>query len=65
MRKYIALIVGVAVLGAGLWSLKVLLLDADRIPMLYLVGAGFLVFLGVSLVGATLREWSQSRTSSS
>ena len=32
MRKYIALIVGVAMLGAGLWGLKVLLLDAASFP---------------------------------
>jgi hypothetical protein len=61
MRKYIALIVGVVMLGAGLWGLQVLLLDADSIPLLYLAGAGFLAFLGVCLVGATLREWKQSR----
>lgn len=56
---------GVAMVGAGLWGLKVLLLDAARIPMLYLVGASFLAFLGVCLVGATLREWNQRHPSSS
>jgi hypothetical protein len=65
MRKYIALIVGVAMLGAGLWGLKVLLLEAESFPLLYLVGAGFLAFLGVCLVGATLREWNQRPASSS
>jgi hypothetical protein len=65
MRKYIALIVGAAMLGAGLWGLKVLLLDAESFPLLYLLAAGFLAFLGICLVGATLREWNQRHASSS
>ncbi len=65
MRKYIALIVGIAMLGGGLWGLKVLLLDAESFWMLYLVGAAFLAFLGVCLIGATLREWNQRPASSS
>lgn len=65
MRKCIALIVGVAMLGAGLWGLKVLLLDALSFSRLLLVGAGFLAFLGVCLVGATLREWNQGSKPSS
>jgi arginine exporter protein ArgO len=65
MRKYIALIVGVAMLGAGLWGLEVLLLETERFRMLLLVGAAFLVFLGVCLVGATLREWNGRRSPSS
>ena len=65
MRKYIALVVGVAMLGAGLWGLDVLLLESESFWMLYLVGAAFLAFLGVCLIGATLREWKQRPASSS
>jgi arginine exporter protein ArgO len=59
MRKYIALIVGAAMLGAGLWGLKVLLLEAESFQIVLLVGAAFLAFLGVCLIGATLREWNR------
>jgi hypothetical protein len=65
MRKYIALIIGVAMLGAGLWGLEVLLLEADSFRMVLLVGAGFLAFLGVCLIVATLREWNQRPASPS
>lgn len=65
MRKYIALIVGVAMLGAGLWGLEVLLLEAESFWMVLLVGAIFLAFLGVCLIGATLREWNRHSASSS
>ena len=65
MRKYIALIVGGAMLGAGLWGLEVLLLEAESFRMVLLVGAAFLAFLGVCLIGATLREWNQRRAPSS
>ncbi len=65
MRKYIALIVGGVMLGAGLWGLEVLLLEAESFRMVLLVGAAFLAFLGVCLIGATLREWNQRRAPSS
>ena len=65
MRKYIALIVSGAMLGAGLWGLEVLLLEAESFRMVLLVGAAFLAFRGVCLIGATLREWNQRRAPSS
>ena len=65
MRKYIALVVGVAMLGDGLWGLEGLLLEAESFRMMLLVGAAFLAFLGVCLIGATLREWNQHPASSS
>jgi hypothetical protein len=61
MRKYIALIVGLVLLGSGLWW-AALLLDADIIPAWMVAGSVFLVFLGAHLLWVTLREWRQVKS---
>jgi hypothetical protein len=60
MRKYIALAVGLAMIGGGLWWAG-LLIDAISFPIWMAIGSAFFVFLGVHLAWVTLREWRQAR----
>lgn len=61
MRKYIALTVGLALTGSGLWW-ATLLIDADTYPGAGVLGSLFLTLLGAHLVWSTVREWTQVRS---
>jgi hypothetical protein len=61
MRKYIALVVGLLMMGGGLWWASALI-DAIRAPIWMVIGSPFLLLLGVHLVWVTLREWRQVKS---
>jgi hypothetical protein len=61
MRKYIALVVGLMMMGGGLWWAAILF-DAISFPLWMVVGSAFLLLLGGHLVWTTLREWKQVKS---
>jgi hypothetical protein len=61
MRKYIALVVGLMMVGGGLWWAATLV-DAISFPMWMLIGSAFLLLLGAHLVWVTLRDWKQVKS---
>jgi hypothetical protein len=61
MRKYIALAVGLLMMGGGLWWASALV-DAISFPIWMVIGSAFLLLLGVHLVWVTLRDWRQVKS---
>jgi hypothetical protein len=58
MRQIVALIVGVAMLGGGLYLLYTLFFNASTIHFMLVSGGGFLVFLGGYVLWEILRNWN-------
>ena len=56
MRKYIALIVGMALAIGGAWGLYFLLFEAAAFYGLFSIGAGIVAAMGGWLVWDTLRN---------
>jgi predicted tellurium resistance membrane protein TerC len=60
VRKYIALIVGLAMAIGGAWFVFFFFFLAAKVPLLLLAGAGFIAMIGCYLVWETLKEWKGS-----
>jgi hypothetical protein len=58
MRKYIALVVGVGSLIGGGYLLYNLFFNASKIPFMFVLGGGFLIFIGGFVVLDTFRNWN-------
>ncbi len=61
MRKYVALVVGTAMLGTGLYFVYFFYFVAAVVPFKLLAGAGFLAVLGGYLLWETVKEWNAPR----
>lgn len=57
MRKILSLVIGGACLVVGVWSIYGLFFEAAYVKGLFLLGAGFIVFVGAYLIWNTLRDW--------
>ena len=57
MRKYVALIVDIVLAVGGLLLALDLFFVATIVPLLLVVGAGFLMVMGCYLTWETLRDW--------